>query len=88
MFSRCAAFLGTDLEYEWPPYQWVSLRALFLRLIRRMKKIDQEFELFKSHGDFHVWPFFREDDYLRAISNTPTASPSLGPAEISPTMRV
>jgi hypothetical protein len=79
LFRRCAAFLGTDLEYEWPPYKWVSVRWVFLRLFRLTKRIDQEFEIFKAHGDFTVWPFIRERDYMCSISNT-----SVGGAAVSP----
>lgn len=64
IFERCAAFLGTDLEYEWPPYKWINLRYGLMRLFGLSEKIDQQFERFKGHGNFDVWPFIRKSDYL------------------------
>jgi len=44
LFSRCAAFLESDLEYEWPRYKWISPKYAFMRLFGFSKKIDQQFE--------------------------------------------
>ena len=26
LFERCALFLRTDLEYEWPPFEWIKFQ--------------------------------------------------------------
>src|SRR6267378_6006063 len=33
LFERCVAFLRTDLEYEWPPTQWISFKYALWRLL-------------------------------------------------------
>ena len=65
LFERCALFLRTDLEYEWPPHDWISFKYLLWRLLRRRTWIEQKFDEFKSHGDFEVWPFIRREDYAK-----------------------
>jgi hypothetical protein len=65
LFTRCAAFLGSNFEYEWPPHKWIDLTRPFVRLFGRGKKIDEQFERFKAHGDFEVWPFIRKEDYAK-----------------------
>jgi hypothetical protein len=62
LFERCAAFLRTDLEYEWPPYKWISFEYPLWRLFGLGKRLEQKFDEFKSHGDFDVWPFIRRED--------------------------
>ena len=42
---------------------------IVLRVLGRSKKIDEQFECFKSHGDFSVWPFIRETDYFKFRSS-------------------
>src|SRR5437016_3123958 len=39
LFERCAAFLASDLEYEWPPYKWIDPNYILVRLLGRSKKI-------------------------------------------------
>ena len=68
LFGRCALFLGSNLEYEWPPFKWISLKYGLMRLVGLGKRIDQSFEEFKKSGDYEVWPFARREDYLRAAS--------------------
>jgi hypothetical protein len=68
LFQRCAAFLGTALEYEWPRYQWISPKYALLRMFGFSKKINNDFERFKSSGNFQVRPFAREGDYRRALA--------------------
>ena len=65
LFTRCVLFLATDLEYEWPAYKWISLKYSLMRLLRQSRRIDEQFERFKEHGDFEVWPFIRKDDYVK-----------------------
>jgi hypothetical protein len=68
LFGRCAAFLRTDLEYEWPPYKWISFEYSLWRLFGLGKRLEQKFDEFKSHGDFDVWPFIRREDYAKFAS--------------------
>lgn len=63
LFSRCAAFLRSDLEYEWPEYTWIDLKRILLRLLGQDHKIEQSFERFKAAGDFEFWPFLRRSDW-------------------------
>jgi hypothetical protein len=68
LFERCAAFLRTGLEYEWPAYQWIAFENLLRWLPSIRKRIERRFDEFKSHGDFEVWPFIRRDDYAKFAS--------------------
>lgn len=63
LFCRCAAFLRSDLEYEWAEYAWIDLKWIVLRVLGQGQKIEQRFEAFKSAGDFNVWPFIRQSDW-------------------------
>ena len=57
--ARAAAFLYTDLEYEWPaPNLIVNLlkRILFFRNRDKINSVDQRY-----------WPFFRKEDYEEAM---------------------
>lgn len=63
LFLRCALFLNSGLEYEWPPHQWISFRYGLMRLFGLRRRVEQGFENFKKHGDFEVWPFIRRQDY-------------------------
>ena len=69
MFERCAAFLSAGFEYEWPPYNWISPKYALMRLFGFSRKINDEFDRFKSSGSFEVWPFIREQDYRMALSS-------------------
>jgi hypothetical protein len=65
LFLRCALFLDSGLEYEWPPHRWIGFRYGFMRLLGFGRRVDEGFEVFKSHGDFEVWPFIRREDYAK-----------------------
>jgi hypothetical protein len=65
LFDRSAAFLRTDLEYEWPAYKWIGSENVLWRFFGFGKRIEQKFNEFKSHGDFEVWPFIRREDYVK-----------------------
>jgi hypothetical protein len=69
LFERCAAFLASGLEYEWPSYNWISPKYGLMRLFGLSRKINDEFERFKTSGSFEVWPFIREADYRRALAS-------------------
>jgi len=70
LFERCIAFLNSDLEYEWPPLEWLSLSQAFLRLIglRRIadRRGDEWTQKVRKIGKWEVWPFIREEDLARA----------------------
>src|SRR5438132_7040666 len=38
LFKRCAAFLASDLEYEWPPYKWVARTISYCAFLGARKK--------------------------------------------------
>jgi len=65
IFARCAAFLRSDLEYEWPDYNWIALKRIVLRLFGQGARIERQFEQFKAAGDFEVWPFLSRSDWQR-----------------------
>jgi hypothetical protein len=69
LFRRCAAFLGSDLEYEWPDYRWVSPKYALFRLFGLSKRVNEQFERFTRHGSFEVWPFLREGDYRQVAAD-------------------
>ena len=75
LFVCSAAFLGTNLEYEWPVRKWISIKYALLRLLGLGKLIDQECKDFDRRGDFDVWPFIRRAEYQRFAQDlsTPTS---------------
>jgi hypothetical protein len=75
-FDRCALFLDSDLEYQWPrdgcyadsglPRTLVVLSlGLLLPLYIRQKRRYAEQE---AAGESDVWPFIRRSDYERERS--------------------
>jgi hypothetical protein len=70
LFERCIAFLDSDLEYEWPTIQRVSLSSGLLRMIGLHKIVDEKAnewtEKMNRLGKLEVWPFIREEDLARA----------------------
>jgi hypothetical protein len=62
LLKRCVAFLRSDLEYEWPDYNWIDPKRFLLGLLGQRRKIERDFERFKTAGDFEVWPFLRASD--------------------------
>jgi hypothetical protein len=62
ILERCASFLRTDLEFEWPvpkPSIWKGIsQAVGLGRLFRASE-----EKYRSKGDFEVWPFLRKTDY-------------------------
>jgi len=67
-FERCVIFLHSDCEFEWPQKKF---GAGFVDYFRRL--LDEitfrRFRLWprEASGDIRVWPFFRRDDYDRAL---------------------
>ena len=65
---RWIFFLKTDLEYEWPKEQLApGIKDFykpnwFDKLFGLHSRIVRSNEEFCSHGDYRIWPFFREVD--------------------------
>lgn len=72
LFERCIDFLNSDLEYEWPPFQWFKLSMAFLRAcgLRRVaeSKARESINQIRIHGNLDVWPFIREEDCAKFSS--------------------
>lgn len=68
LFRRCALFLETDLEYQWPELRGHNLShpivAILSGDIFRFRRIEEA----KKAGDYDVWPFFRKADLCDAKS--------------------
>jgi hypothetical protein len=74
LFERCIAFLGSDLEYEWPTVEQWSLSQAFLRLVGlgrvANRKADAWTEKMTRFGTLEVWPFIREEDCTKFTHNS------------------
>jgi hypothetical protein len=74
LFERCIAFLGSDLEYEWPPLEWRSVSQAFLRMIGLRRVADARgnewTEKARKNGKWEVWPFMREEDYVKSSADS------------------
>ena len=68
LFRRCALFLDTTLEYEWPRLRGHNLAhpivAIFSGDLFRSRAIRDA----KRAGEYAVWPFFRASDMANAKS--------------------
>lgn len=65
--ARWILFLQNDLEYEWPfPEGRHNLRRLIAILTFGVFPRFRE-PAYKDLGDYEVWPFFRVEDYERAL---------------------
>jgi hypothetical protein len=66
LFERCIAFLGSDLEYEWPPTKSWSVSQFLLRFLGMRKRADAEAKKWTKEaerfGDLNAWPFIRKRD--------------------------
>jgi hypothetical protein len=67
LFERCALFLESDREYEWPPDPLASPWGLLRWLPPARRKMEQQEREFQSAGDFEVWPFLRRGDYEKEL---------------------
>lgn len=69
LFERCIAFLDSDLVYEWPQFQWFKLSMALFRACgfrnTTERKARESLNQMRRHGNLQVWPFVREEDYLR-----------------------
>jgi len=66
LFRRCALFLDTTLEYEWPDLRGHNLAhpiiAILTGDIFRFRRVQHG----KEAGEYAVWPFFRRSDMADA----------------------
>lgn len=70
--ARWILFLHTDLPYEWPAWRFTGWSSIFrglLSLLTLGRATRQARAQFEASGDFDVWPFFRRNDYERAVSS-------------------
>ena len=71
LLDRCILFLGTDLEYGWPPrIRFPSRRLRLLRMLRMAKSAERlealELKRRNAVGDWDVWPFASTNSFLAA----------------------
>jgi hypothetical protein len=66
--KRFILFLHSDSEYEWPRKGFGIVEYL-RRVISRIAGYRFGWWPVKSDGDMAVWPFFRPDDYDRALQS-------------------
>ena len=88
-FKRCIVFLHSDAEFEWPRR---PLRAVdyFLRVADDFTGRRFGWWSAEPAGDMAVWPFFRREDYDRALQSPrllrgkvePGAAPNSPPSQL------
>jgi hypothetical protein len=66
LFRRCALFLATKLEYEWPMLWHHNLAHPIIRILRGQLFRSDAIGRAKSSGDYGVWPFFHKIDFENA----------------------
>ena len=84
IIARCILFLQTDLEYEWPYFDTMSpffhfslaedvLTFLTFGYYYRKKREEKElaYREFKKLSNFHIWPFFKEENYKDLLKKQP-----------------
>jgi len=76
LLTRYAAFLDTDLPYEWPAVNLLRTGGLHPLLVtlslgllqpyqRWVERRNARFETkMRSFGEFDIWPFIRQADYV------------------------
>jgi hypothetical protein len=67
--ARWVVFLHTDLEYEWPAFDWyrfVDPVWNWLTRGRAERRWRDDFEAFQRRGEYRVWPFLRGADFVAA----------------------
>jgi hypothetical protein len=66
LFRRCALFLNTSLEYEWPDLSHHNLAHPIVGILTgglfRFRAVQKA----KSAGNYGVWPFIRKTDFEEA----------------------
>ena len=66
--ARCVLFLDSNLPYEWPPRR-PSIKSILLTLFTFGVWLKRDRQRWQATGPYHVWPFYRESDYQRALEN-------------------
>jgi hypothetical protein len=66
LFRRCALFLDTPLEYEWPELWHHNLAHPIVRILTGQLFHSKAIQKAKSAGDYSVWPFLRNSDFEQA----------------------
>ncbi len=66
--ARCVLFLDSNLPYEWPPRR-PSIKSILLTLLTFGVSLKHDRQRWEAMGPYHVWPFYRESDYHRALEN-------------------
>jgi hypothetical protein len=84
LFDRCALFLASDHNYEWPEHNFLGIAGLgpWFRVLTLGFSwlLDQWIErrhhrfraMLEAAGDFDVWPFLRRRDYEMALQHAAT----------------
>lgn len=63
LFRRCALFLNTRLDYEWPELSHHNLAHPIVRILTGQLFRSKAIRKAKSAGDYAVWPFLRNSDF-------------------------
>ena len=66
--ARCILFLDSDLPYEWPARR-PTIQSIVRTLITFGSWLRRDRLRWQAAGPYHVWPFFRESDYEKALAN-------------------
>lgn len=66
LFLRCALFLDTNLEYEWPELWHHNFAHPIIRILSGQVFRANAIKRAKSSGDYEVWPFLRKTDLENA----------------------
>ena len=66
--ARCILFLDSDLPYEWPARR-PRLMSILWTLLTFGTWLRKDRRRWEASGPYHVWPFYRESDYQRALAN-------------------
>jgi len=88
IIARCILFLHSEIEYEWPDFDFTnplfkfSLKELILTAItfgkyykdRRLKQ-KQSYINYQKLGTHEYWPFFKRIDYSELLNKQPFLSP-------------
>jgi hypothetical protein len=66
--ARCILFLDSALIYKWPARR-PTVKSILLTVLTFGSWLRRERRRWEASGLHHVWPFFRESDYQRALAN-------------------
>jgi len=66
--ARWILFLDSDLPYEWLARR-PTLKSILYALVTFGSSARRDRQRWEASGPHHVWPFFRETDYHKALAN-------------------